>query len=611
MKILINFLFVFICQNLLHGQVESNLKLIDSLHKEYKSIKTKDSLSTADYYYNLGETYRYSNIGDSAYYYYYKAEKIYKYIKNDLRLARTLYGLAVMQNHNKDFTGAEVTAFESLSLLESLREENLVRKYKGYNYNLLGMVYEFMGQFDQAIDYYETSIELKKKLIGDNKLTMYNSLNNLAGAYKAAKKYDIAQTKFSQILNEENFLKDFPDLYVTALDNYAHTLYLADKKELLPNLFFTALRMADSLEIRNYRSIIINQHLAEYYKNEGSKDSALYYARKAYDISKDYFNDDILKSLKILAQVETGDKAVRYLQDYIELSDSVHSAERATRNKYERIRFETDQIEQENIRISRERSWLIVISLSILIISIFIYMLIVQRNKNRELQFVQEQQEANEEIYNLMLSQNESIEEARTIEKKRISQELHDGVLGRLFGTRLSLDSLNFNNTPEAIRARANYISQLKTIEEDIRKVSHELNTDFVAGGGFIDIIKTMVETQCLAYKLNFDLKQDDDINWDEIPNKTKIHLYRILQESLHNIHKHANASHVKIRFRLKNNVICLSIADNGSGFDVSKSKSGIGLKNMKSRLAEIGGQIEINSQIDKGTKVEVLVPFV
>ena len=57
------------------------------------------------------------------------------------------------------------------------------------------------------------------------------------------------------------------------------------------------------------------------------------------------------------------------------------------------------------------------------------------------------------------------------MKKKRISQEIHDGVLGRLFGTRLSLDSLNFSEGKDAVKSRMQYISELKTIEEDIRKI--------------------------------------------------------------------------------------------------------------------------------------------
>ena len=125
-----------------------------------------------------------------------------------------------------------------------------------------------------------------------------------------------------------------------------------------------------------------------------------------------------------------------------------------------------------------------------------------------------------------------------------------------------------------------------------------------------IDIIRTLIETQATVYKIDSNLKHDDTIDWDEITNKKKIHIYRIIQESLHNIYKHANAQQVNISFQLINDVICLSIVDDGSGFDVNKAKSGIGLKNMNTRISEINGTIAITSEKDSGTTVTIKVPI-
>ena len=254
-------------------------------------------------------------------------------------------------------------------------------------------------------------------------------------------------------------------------------------------------------------------------------------------------------------------------------------------------------------------SILTIVSVALLVGLIFIYIIISQRAKNRKLKFIQKQQEANEEIYNLMLAQQDKVEEGRTHEKKRISEELHDGILGKLFGTRLSLDSLNLVQTDEAAKSRSQYIDNLKTIETEIRKISHDLNSDFVANSSFIDIIKALVETQTTAYNLKHKFSNDDDIDWEEMPNKTKIHIYRMLQETMQNIYKHANANLVKISFQLKNNVILCTIQDDGSGFNVNKARKGIGLKNIDSRVNNIGGKAEVYSEIDIGTTFKIFIP--
>ncbi len=607
LKYHIFFIFIFFWFGKSHSQIHKNLHKIDSIKNYLSNSKLTDSVSIANEHYKIGELYRHSLMSDSSYFYFHKAEKVFRRLNYNYQTAITLYGIAVCQTYDKDYTGSEVTSIEALTLLEGLKENNDVNKYKAFIFNNLGIVFDELEEYNEAINYLEKSLALKRKLKGDFERSMGLTLNNMLKVYRRSGEYDLAIKKYDEIFSNKNLINNHPDVHVLALGNYANTLYLSKQTDLLPGLYLKALRICDSIN-DSYNSIIIHQHLAEYYNNENNKESAKYYAYKAKNISEQYNNDDLLKSLLLLSKIEEGNIAASHLKEYVKLSDSLHKSERDKRDKFARIRFETNQIEQENVRIARERMWLFIISVTLIITSFLVYLVITQRNKNKELKFIQQQQETNEEIYNLMLSQQDNIEEARTLEKKRISEELHDGVLGRLFGTRLSLDSLNMGTNAEAINTRSQYISELKTIEDDIRKVSHELNTDFVSGSGFVDIIKTLVETQTKAYGFDYELKTNDDINWEEASNKTKIHIYRIIQESLQNIYKHANATLVKISFQVKNNVFCLKINDNGSGFDVNKAKRGIGLKNINSRAEEIKGDLTINSELNKGTTITIKV---
>lgn len=573
--------------------------------------KGSDTLLLAKGHFEIGEWYRkIAFLSDSAYYHYDRAEKYYRLIGDKFGVAATLYGIASIQSNEKDYTASEVSSVEAIDLLEQLGESYETQELKSFIYNNLGIVFNELEQYEESIKYHKKSLELKRSLKGIDKSKIDNSLNNIGYVYKNMGQFDLALNFYNEILKNSNLINERPDFYALVLDNYAHTLYLSNQKEQLPDLYFKALKITDSVNPNGYNSIIINQHLAEYFNDKNNKDSAKLYAYKAKEISEHFHNDDLLKSLLLLSKIETDSIATKYLKAYIKLNDSLQKNERSIRNKFARIRFETKQIEQENIKIAKERTWFLVIALVVMLASILLYLVILQRNKNKELKFVQKQQEANEEIYNLMLSQNESIEKARALEKKRISEELHDGVLGRLFGVRLSLDSLNMNPSAEAVKTRGQYIRQLKDIEEDIRKVSHELNTDFVSGSGFVDIIKTLVETQTMAYGLSYTLEHDETINWDMANNRKKIHIYRIIQEILHNIYKHAQATHVDISFKLKNNVIWLKVTDNGMGFDVNKAKSGIGLKNIKSRINDIDGEIRITSEKTIGTTVIIEAPL-
>jgi len=107
------------------------------------------------------------------------------------------------------------------------------------------------------------------------------------------------------------------------------------------------------------------------------------------------------------------------------------------RGKYERIQFETNEVVAENELLARQRQLWTGIAGAAILLALFGFIIFIQRVKNQKLRFEQAQQETNQEIMSLMLVQSEKIEEGKKIEQKRISEELHDGVQGRLQGSRM------------------------------------------------------------------------------------------------------------------------------------------------------------------------------
>ncbi|WP_346883999.1 hypothetical protein, partial [uncultured Algibacter sp.] len=135
-------------------------------HKYLYHSKNLDSTSIANAHYKIGELYRYNFIGDSAYYHYNISEKIYRKFKDNFKLAKVLYGICVIQRNEKDLTGSELTSFEALSLLKLLEQTNEVKKYKSYIFNSLGLGFNELKQFKEAIHYQNKAIALKKTLKG-------------------------------------------------------------------------------------------------------------------------------------------------------------------------------------------------------------------------------------------------------------------------------------------------------------------------------------------------------------------------------------------------------------------------------------------------------------
>ncbi|MBQ0788239.1 MAG: tetratricopeptide repeat protein [Oceanihabitans sp.] len=594
---------------LIHGDYDSLFKIN---HENLKlATKIQDSIALANANNILGLYHHINEKHDSAYYYYFKAVKLFESLKDIRNQGEVLANMADIQETERDYIGCENNAIKSIALIEQLPENDYNLETLWYANNLIAIVSAELEQYDKALEYYNKTLSICDRMEDSYEKRLFSNIN-IAALYRRKKDYITAERLYQKLYNDESVFAYDPTSYSIILSGLANAKFInktasnSDIKKLFNEAYAISKKEDDAVGL-----LSISMDVSEFYLETKNIDSARYYVDNAYQIGEELVaNETILEALLLKSKIETGEKAKTSLNAYIKLSDSLQKAERSIRNKFARIDYETDQIKAEKEQVSKERFFFLWISIGLLVTLALLYIIFTQRSKNKELKFVQEQQETNEEIYNLMLSQQDKIDEARSTEKRRISEELHDGILGRLFGTRLSLDSLNRSSTEEAIKSRENYIDELQAIEQEIRKVSHELNTDFVSGSGFADIIKALLETQTRAYALDYKLTHSDSIHWDNVTNKTKIHIYRILQETLQNIYKHANASIVEISFSIKNNVICITITDDGSGFEVSKSKKGIGIKNITSRVKEIKGVLKIKSQINKGTTIAITIPI-
>ena len=594
---------------LIQGDYDSVFKIN---HQNVKlAEKVKDTFAIANAYNILGFYHHIYEKHDSAYFYYFKSVKLFEKLNNIKNQGEVLANMADIQETERDYIGCESNAIKSIALIEQLPENDYNLETLWNTHNLIAIVAAELEQYDRALEYYDKTLDICNRMQDAYEKTLFSNIN-IAALYRRKGDFATAERLYKKLYKDTSILAFDPTSYSIILSGLAHAKFknnTASASE-IKELFNTAYQISET-EDDEVGLLSISMDMADFYFETKNKDSARHYVDKAYTIGNDLVaNETILEALLLKSKIETGEQAEASLNAYIKLSDSLQKAERSIRNKFARIDYETDQIKAEKERVSKERFMFLLLSIGLFVTLALIYIIFTQISKNKALTFKQQQQETNEEIYNLMLSQQNKIDEARSTEKRRISEELHDGILGRLFGTRLSLDSLNRSNTEEAIQSRESYIDELQAIEQEIRKVSHELNTDFISNSRFIDIVKTLLETQTKAYQLEYKLTNNDSIHWDAITNKTKIHIYRILQESLQNIYKHAKASKVEISFSIKKNVICLTITDDGSGFEINKSKKGIGIKNITSRVKEINGELKIKSELSKGTSITIKIPI-
>jgi signal transduction histidine kinase len=573
-----------------------------------KAISSKDTVSTAKAYSYLGDYYGSQGVSDSAFMYYFKAEKIYLQRNDNSNLAKIRLNKALLQYNESDFLGSEISVFKALLVLKGEKANDTLYEL----YNLLGLVYNELGEYDKAIEFHNKALEsIDKETTPVEFQSRATSLNNLGLVYQNLNKDKRAIPYFEEGLKQEKDLMLYkPSLYAMLLDNLAFSRFKTKESKGLPELFYESLKLRDSLQLPI--GIILGKlHLSEYFTSKGDMAKAVAYSNEALATARNSKNArNLLLPLKQLAIIEPS-KATVYNKEYIHINDSLQKAERKMGDKFTRIEYETDDIKQENADLTVQNRNLVYIFGSILILGMFLYIIKAQKTKNRELLYKQEQQKANEEIYNLMISQQNDVETIRVIEKKRVAQELHDGVLGRMFGVRMNLDSLNKINDELASQQRNSYLTELRNIEQDIREISHDLNREkSELINNFVAIVDNLFEDQKKTFKSKLISSIDSNIKWESMSNAIKINLYRIIQESLQNTNKYANADSIKVEFKKEIDNLLLRISDDGIGFNVNKAKKGIGLQNMLSRINECKGTFEIKSKKGEGTIIIVTVPI-
>ncbi|WP_435357345.1 sensor histidine kinase [Emticicia sp. SJ17W-69] len=207
---------------------------------------------------------------------------------------------------------------------------------------------------------------------------------------------------------------------------------------------------------------------------------------------------------------------------------------------------------------------------------------------------------------------NEEIQKAllqgQTMERKRMASELHDNISNKILGVKMRVELLENEHFTE--KDRVNYNATLGFIEEvytDIRLVSHNLLPEELEINGLGTAIENLVKKLNLIGKTHFDFKIQT--HQKRFPARLEYEIYSIILELVNNTLKHAHAENAMISIIEDEKVLKISVKDNGKGFDNQAfSFDNLGLKNIRSRIESLRGNIKIES--DEGTNVLMSIPI-
>ncbi len=556
----------------------------------------------------MGDCYQNSK-RDSAYFYYLQAEKLYYKTHDYDQLGRMLFNKAYVLFYDGNYVECEVEISKALQYFKKSSNHRFI-----YPSNtLMGNCLEKLVKYDEALRYHELALlDLEKmKSAGEDKDLIDNfnvgSIINICNLYDLKEEYSKSIEKLQGLLSRD-LKKKSPRLYANVLSNLAYSKMKNGDYKNVASMFFESLRIVDSLGLESdilYRKI----HIGEYFLTQKDTIKSVETLKEANQLAIKIKNsNEILASLKLLSELDKNNRLF-YAKQYIKVSDSINGVQKNAHNKYARIEYETSRIEDENKVLTKENFYILLVSFGLVLVLILIIVLRYLKYRNKELQFIKKQQSANDEIYELLTEQHKKIDLAKESEKARIAKELHDGVMNKIYGVRMNLGFFNSLIDEETIEKRKVYITELQNIESEIRSIAHDLSRgSFFDGNDFNVLLTSLIENQKEFTKTQFKYVNEGMFEWTTVDNIYKINLYRIIQEAILNINKYANAKNCTVKIQKKDNdILQLSITDDGVGFDMKSKKSGIGLSNMKERANSLKGQFNIESKIGAGTKIEVV----
>jgi signal transduction histidine kinase len=272
----------------------------------------------------------------------------------------------------------------------------------------------------------------------------------------------------------------------------------------------------------------------------------------------------------------------------------------STAQKEKQIAKQELEIEKKNAVIIRERNQKIAIATGlvfILLIVGFFYFRSQMRQKARVQQAVIQEKELG----------LKAVFMATEVERQRISKDLHDGVGQQLSGVKMQLESLNVENTSQQ-EQKERITENLYQASQEIRQISHQLMPRSLEEEGLTSTLEDLFEKTFSGTSINCSFEHHKAEK--RYPKEVELSLYRITQELINNILKHANAKNVHVQLYKIRTKLVMTVEDDGVGFDVSEKSEGHGLLNIKSRIETVNGNVEFESSDTSETVITLSIPI-
>ncbi len=592
---------------------------LDVLSYFEKGIRLAEKLHFAKgefaLYNNLGTYYKRTGDIEKSFANYRKALELSEKSRDQKSIGTAHNNLGNLYNNQGKYTDAITHYIAALKIFEALK----IPKKTSVLMMSIGNVYADQRLPEKAIEYYNASLKIKEEL-GDKKGIASNYVN-IGSVYYDTKKLDDALSYFLKALAISKEIKYARGVFVS-LNNISE-IYSNQKK------FKEALGyMLESLELRKTEGEKVDIAHAELnvgsaYNEVGEPDKALPYLERGLALAKEANTwellavayDRLARCYELKRDLRKSLDCTRYFVMYKDslLNENNSRAVAEIETKYQtekkdlEISKQSLEIKNTQLELGRKRTQLYVSLASVFLVLLLSY-LFYTRYKLKQKQLLDEELLKQQEL------RSKAIIEAEEKERIRIAKDLHDGIGQQLSAVKMNLSAFeNTVKTDDEVTRTEKLRDLMELVDEsvkEVRAVSHNMMPNALLRSGLVSAVREFVNKISTTGLLKIDLEITGLSG--RLESTTETVLYRVLQECVSNIIKHAQASRVSIQLVKHDSYLNMMLEDNGRGFDTSKLNDygGIGLKNIISRVQFLDGTVEFDSRPGKGTTVIIDIPL-
>lgn len=496
--------------------------------------------------------------------------------------------------------------YASIRILESLKDLSKL----AYTYNELAKLYRKTKNLDLSMDNYDKALELFTRLKDSAGISMI--LNESGVVYEYKKDYTKAIERYQASLKICEIKKDFIGISY-ALSFIAGVYTLQKRYDDAEKLLLQALEIREG--INNTMAILLNlSDLGSNASAAGQFAKAKKYLLKSNEIAHKLHYPELLSTnyneLAAIAQKEGDFKnAFEYFQTATSIKDSIYALEKNKQIEELSTQYNTQKKERQILFLSEEikrKNIVLVAGILVILLGVLLGFSYFRRRKLKQqakfnLQLMRQKQQA-----------AKSVIEASEKERQRIAQDLHDGVGQMMSATKMNLSAFE-NQIKFSKKEDKNSLEEIiKLLDEsckEVRYVSHSMMANVLLKNSLNDALKSLIDPlnnkgiQIHLFTEGIDEKMDSNV---------EIVLYRVIQECINNVIKHAQASNLDISIIKDEKEISATIEDNGIGFKLDSSgiSEGLGMQSIKARTNYLGGTVDFESTPGRGTLVAIHIPL-